>query len=216
MKPTLPTINRLAATAVLVVLGLQGATRAQVKSATPPPSGNLQLQESGGGPRGYAFLLPSTPDRDREVEVILHPESTLPIPEDWTWKIDTTDAALKDAVDFKWYAQASCPDDLTLLQVVGPAGTLTQNPLHNPIWGYFHTQSFTINTLKNVCLDWANSNQCDILQPGCDHWEIFDLVGGVAPATSADRLKLKASCTSGALPDQYYALSLRLRCSREP
>jgi hypothetical protein len=216
MTKRTPTITTLAAATVLVALTWPADTRAQI-ATTPPPSSNLNLKESAGGPKGYAFLLPIVPGgKTPEVALILHPDSTLPIPEDWTWHIDTTDAAIKSAVTFKWFAQASCPDDLTLLKVVGPAGTLTQSPLHNPIWGYFNTQSFTVDTLKNVCLDWANSNKCDIFEPGCDAWDSFSLVGGVNPATSADRLTLKASCASGPLPNQVYAASLSLRCSKEP
>lgn len=218
MTKNTPTISTIAAATVLVALSVQGNIRAQV-ATTPPPSGNMKLQESAGGPKGYSVLLPVVPGgKVPDVAVIMHPDSTLPPAEDWTWHVDTTDAALKTAVTFKWYAQAACPDDLTLLKAVGPAGTLTQNPLKNPIWGYFSTQSFTVDTLKDVCLDWANSNKCDIFDPGtgCALYETFSLVGGVSPATSADRLRLKASCTSGPLPDQVAAASLRLRCSKEP
>jgi hypothetical protein len=214
MTKRTPTITTLAAATVLVALTWPADTRAQI-ATTPPPSGNLNLKESAGGPKGYSVLLPA--GKTPEVFAILHPDSTLPPAEDWTWHVDTTDAELKAAVTFKWYAQAACPDDLTLLKAVGPAGTLTQSPLKNPIWGYFSTQSFTVDTLKDVCLDWANTNKCDIFEPGtCDAYKIFNLVGGVNPATSADRVRLKASCTSGALPDQVGAVSLSLRCSKEP
>jgi hypothetical protein len=155
--------------------------------------------------------------RAPEVQIQLKPDPSYVPPSDWTWKIvDPSDAALASHLSFKWYAQASCPDDLTLLQVSGPGGTLTQNPLINPIWGYFNTQSFTLSTVKNVCVDWATANNCDPIEPGCPLYETFDLVGGVNPATPADRLRLKASCTSGPVADTFYAPVLRLRCNRGP
>ena len=65
MTQNTPTIRTLAATAVLVALTLQGNARAQTSSAsTPPPNSNLKLGESGGQPKGYAFLL-TTPPRCR-------------------------------------------------------------------------------------------------------------------------------------------------------
>ena len=94
-------------------------------------------------------------------------DTSLP-PWHWTWEVvDPSDNALKSLLTFKWYGQAACPDDLTLLQVTGPAGTLTQSPLANPVWGYFHTQSFTVDTVKDVCIAWANENTCDPAEPGC-------------------------------------------------
>ena len=214
MNPNRLGIRTLAATIGLAALGLQGEMRAQVTGATP--QGNLKLGESGGEPRGYAFLMPVEPPTGRVHEVFLQlkPDSTIPPPDQWVWHVDDSPAAIESALTFKWYAQASCPDNLTLLQVSGPGGTLTQNPLSNPIWGYFSTQSFTIDTVRNICTDWANSDTCDPAEPGCQLFETFDLVGGVAPATPADRLRLKVSCSSGPLPTLDYAAKVRLRCNR--
>ena len=137
-------------------------------------------------------------------------------PDQWTWKVVRPTNGVKCDLSFKWYAQASCPDALTFLQVSGPGGTLTQNPLWNPIWGYFKTQSFTIDTVENVCIGWSNANTCDPTDPDCQVWETFDLVGGVNPASPADRLRLKASCASGPLPTLDYFPTMRLRCDRGP
>ncbi len=177
---------------------------------------NLNLDFSSGPPRGYAFLLAVPPEKGRvhEVFVDVRPGDTHLPPDQWSWEVDQSNAQIKSAVTFKWYAQASCPDDLTLLQVSGPAGTLTKNPLANPIWGHFSTQSFTVDTIRNVCSDWAESPSCDPAEPGCQIYETFELTGGVAPSSMADRLRLKASCTSGALPTQDYAAKIRLRCNR--
>jgi hypothetical protein len=202
-----------------VVIGIAALSphleiRAQVREST---QGSLKLGESGGEPRGYAFLLPVKPPTGGSYEVFLQltPESTIPPADQWVWEVDNSPAQIKSDVTFKWFAQASCPDDITLLQVSGPGGTLTQGlPIQNPIWGYFSTQSFTVDTIKNVCEDWANSDKCDPTEPGCQLIELFDLVGGVAPATAADRLRLKASCSSGPLPTLDYAAKVRVRCSR--
>jgi hypothetical protein len=220
MTPNPLTIRTLAATAVLVALILPGDARAQTAiTSTTPREDNLQLKESSGGPKGYAFLLPIlSSGRLPQVLVQLKPEDNLVPPDQWTWNVTTTDNELKWALTTKWYAQAACPDDLTQLQVIGPGGTLTQNPLWNPIWGYFQTQSFTIDTVKDVCVNWSNANTCDPTDPGegCALYETFDLVGGVLPAGPADRLRLKASCTSGPVADTYYAPSVRVRCDRTP
>lgn len=199
----------VAAVVGLAGLALPGHVSAQVISGTT--TSNLGIVQSGD-PRGYAFLIP--PRGFKEVFIDLRPDSTIPPPDQWTWHVDNSNAQIKSALVMKWYAQASCPDNLTLLQVTGPAGTLTQNPLYNPIWGYFKTQSFTVDTIKNVCTDWANENACDPAEPGCQLYEIFDLVGGIAPATNADRLRLKASCSSGPLPTLDYGAKVRLRCNR--
>jgi hypothetical protein len=209
------TMRRLFTTAMLATLIVPGDTRAQTTTTATSTQSNLALGETSGPPKGYAFLLPPTPTRSH-VLVQLKPEDDLIPADQWTWKVMTTDNELKSALTQKWYAQAACPDNLTNLQVVGPGGTLTQNPLWNPIWGYFQTQSFTTATVKDVCVDWANSHACDPMDPGegCPLYKDFDLVGGILPAGPADRLRLKASCTSGVVADRYYAPSVRVRCDR--
>lgn len=201
--------------AAAVGLGVAAADEARAQGGTKTQR-NLNIGISSGEPKGYAFLLPVPPRTGgvHEVHVDLRPDDTQPPPDQWTWHVDQSAAQIKSATKMTWYAQASCPDDLTLLQVTGPAGTLTQNPLQNPIWGNFATQSFTVDTVKNVCEDWANANQCDLLVPGCELSRTFDLVGGVAPASPADRLRLKASCSSGPLPTLDYAPKMRLHCTR--
>jgi hypothetical protein len=210
----------LAATAALFALtvhGTHGQTRINPLPATALPQGNLALDEVGTQPKGYAFLIQTMPEgRAPYVHVQLGPESNLGPPEDWTWEVKNTDNELKSAVTMKWYAQAACPDALTYLSVSGPGGTLVQNPLKNPIWGYFSTQSFTIETVQEICEDWANANKCDPAEPGCQLYEDFNITGGVAPASNADRLRLKASCATGPLPDAFYGPKLRIRCDRGP
>jgi hypothetical protein len=191
------------------------SVQAQV-TAPADRQANLNLGYGTGEAKGYAFLLPvaPAPGRAHEIYVDLRPDSTLPAPERWTWHVDTPPNQLKSMLTTTWYAQASCPDALTLLQVSGPGGLLTQNPLHNPIWGNFKTQIFTADTVVNVCTEWANSNQCALGEPGCESSETFSLVGGVAPASVADQLRLKASCAGGPLPTIDYAPKLSLRCNR--
>ena len=87
-------------------------------------------------------------------------------------------------------------------------------PIANPIWGYFSTQGITVDTVRNICTDWANSDKCDPAEPGCQLYETFDLVGGMAPTSPADRLRLKASCSNGPLPTLDYGAKVRLRCNR--
>jgi hypothetical protein len=210
------TINgTLVATLVLVAVTLAGNAHAQTTITATSTQSNLGLKESSGPPKGYAFLLPTKPARSH-VLVQLRPEDNLIPPDQWTWEVTTTENELKSALTQTWYAQAACPDTLTNLQVIGPGGTLTQNPLWNPIFGYFKTQSFTTGTVKDVCVDWANAHACDPSDPGegCPLYEDFDLVGGVLPAGPADRLRLKASCGTGPIVDTYYAPTVRVRCDR--
>jgi hypothetical protein len=216
MQPRILAVMAMTATIVLVVAGTV-ATGVHAQGRTPAGGqGNLNLGYGTGEAKGYAFLLPVAPTsgRPHEISVDLRPDSTLPPPEQWTWHVDTPPNQLKSMLTTTWYAQASCPDALTLLQVTGPGGVLTQNPLHNPIWGNFKTQTFTVDTIVGVCTEWANANQCALGDPGCDTEETFSLVGGVAPASAADRLRLKASCGGGPLPTIDYAPKLSLRCNR--
>ena len=216
MKPNM--IRTVVVAAVLAVLIPQADAHGQTTTATTTTTqGNLQLGESSGPPKGYAFLLlPSTSGRIPEISVKLKPEDNLIPPDQWTWKVTSTDNELRSALTMQWYAQAACPDNLTNLQVIGPGGTLTQNPLWNPIYGYFKTQSFTTDTVKDVCVNWSNANTCDPADPGegCALYDTFDLVGGVNPPGPAARLRLKASCTSGPVADTYYAAKVRVRCDR--
>jgi len=218
MHRNISLITRLAVAITVAALSSHGEARAQVRNLPTNPQGTLQLGESWGGPRGYAFLLPVQPATGSayEVELDLRPDSTIPPPDEWVWHVDNSPAQIKSDLTFKWFAQASCPGDITQLQVSGPGGTLTQGlPIANPIWGYFSTQSFTVDTVRNICTDWANSNKCDIAEPGCPLIEHFDLVGGMPPTSPADRLRLKASCSgSGPLPTLDYGAKVRLRCNR--
>jgi hypothetical protein len=224
MKEKSRTMNTVGS-ALVVALTLAGDAGAQatgtIGSRTaggtdPLPHGTLPLGESGGQPKGYAFLMQVLPQgRTPQVSINLTPvDATVP-PWEFTWEMtDPSDNGLKSLLALKWYGQAACPDNLTLLKVTGPGGTLTQNPLSNPIWGYFNAQSFSVDTVKGVCIDWANDDTCDPAEPGCVLTQTFELVGGVAPATPADILHLKASCASGPLPNLDYAPVLSVRCNR--
>ena len=208
MLQTIRTIKTVAASVILLTGPLQSQAGAQTTYTAGV--GNLNLKESSGPAPGYAFLVPILPEgRTPQVSVQLKPESTLGVPENWTWKVVDSDAALKSLVTFKWYAQAACPDDLTALSVSGPGGLLVQNPLWNPIWGYFSTQSFSLSTVKNICINWANADSCDPAEPGCQLYETFSVVGA-----NADRLRLKASCVSGPVADKSYSATMELRCNR--
>jgi hypothetical protein len=207
--------TKLGAAAVLLVsLALAGNASAQHSHP-----GELGLVESGGEARGYAIIQQVLDEgRAPYIQIHLQPYPSSAPPEEWTWEInDPPDSTLEHNLTFEWYAQASCPDDLTDLRVNGPGGLQVQNPLANPIWGYFYAQSFTLDTVKNVCLDWANANNCDIYEPGigCELYETFSLVGGLAPATNTDRLHLQASCASGPVANSFYAPVLQVRCSRD-
>ena len=216
MRTKTLTASALAAITIVAMVSTTRDAYGQVRSTAT--TGNLGLGVSGGEPKGYAFLLPTYPTTTgvHEVFVDLRAENPEKPANEWTWYVTQSDAQIKGAVTFKWYGQAACPGDLTLLQAVTPGGTLTQNPLSNPIWGYFNAQSFTVDTIRNVCTDWAQDNACDPFDPGegCPVYDTFDLVGGIAPAAAADTLKLKASCSSGPLPTQSYGVKVRLRCNR--
>jgi len=184
-------------------------------------TGELDLR-SPGAPAGYAFLFQSMrdpytgallPGGMPDVHIEVKARSRTPV----EWYADVNDTVLAGDLTFRWYAQASCPDDLTNLQVNGPGGTLTQSPLYDPIYGYFETQSFTVQTIKDICVKWATETgaQCLPPEPGvCQIKETFILEGGTAPTTNADRLQLKASCTSGPVANRYYAPRMKLVCHR--
>jgi hypothetical protein len=208
----------LAATAALIALtvhGTRGQTRVNPLPATTLPQGTLVLGEIGTQPKGYAFLKQVLQEGHTPyAEIQLKPESTVGPPETWNWIVANTPNELKWALTMKWYAQASCPDALDYVSVSGPGGLLIDNSPKNPIWGHFTTQSFTIDTVTDLCEDWANANKCDPFDAGCAGYEDFNLVGGVAPASNADRLRLKAACATGPLPDMDYWPKLRVRCDR--
>jgi hypothetical protein len=213
MRIVNPRMATLVAAASVVLVFQAVPVRAQITGGTTRELG----LKSNDASQGYAILKQIFgPDGRAELHVNLTPDSTIPPPEDWTWKIADSDASIKAGVNLTWYAQAACPDNLTDLRVSGPGGTLVQNPLFNPVSGYFQTQSFTVATVKDVCVNWANDHQCDILDPGngCALNEIFDLVGGMGPSGPADRLRLRASCATGPVADVYYAPKLRLVCQR--
>ena len=216
MTAKMLTASALATMTILAGVPVSRNALAQVRTGTT--TGNLGLGESSGPPKGYAFLLPVYPATAgvHEVAIDLRAQNPADPANEWNWYVTQSDAQIRGALTFKWYGQAACPDDLTSLQAVTPGGTLTQNPLSNPIWGYFNAQSFSVDTIKNVCTDWAQDNLCDPFDPGegCPVYTTFDLCGGVAPASAADTLKLKASCTSGPLPTQNYGVKVHLRCNR--
>ena len=56
-----------------------------------------------------------------EVRVQLSPVDPFIPPDQWTWKLSDPNGVKSD-LSFKGYAQASCPDALTFLQVRARAG----------------------------------------------------------------------------------------------
>ncbi len=213
----LVTTQTTAAAAIAALAVLIASSHAHAQTVTGLPAQELGLK-TNGAPQGYAILKQVlTQGRLPEANVNLKPESTVPPPDTWTWTVNPgDDTQIKADASLRWYAQAACPDNLTNLQVSGPGGTLTQNPLFNPVSGYFKTQSFTVTTLKDVCVNWANDHKCDTVVPGegCQLDYFVDLVGDVNPAGPADRLRLKASCGGGPVADLFYAPKLRLNCHR--
>ncbi|MCO7226720.1 hypothetical protein [Pleionea sp. CnH1-48] len=177
---------------------------------------NLDLELTDQPNKGYAFIKQIL-DRDREVPFVtvsLRNTPTWELPENWTWEVvNPSDNQLKHDLTFKWYDQAACPGDLTHLSVNGPGGYKVQNPLKNPIAGYFNYQSFDHQNIKNICVDWATTNNCDPTDPGCQLYEEFNLVGGVFPVAN-DLLNLRAQCANGTMIDNLYAPVMTLRCDR--
>ena len=55
MHRNISLITRLAVAITVAALSSHGEARAQVRNLPTNPQGTLQLGESGGGPRGYAF-----------------------------------------------------------------------------------------------------------------------------------------------------------------
>jgi hypothetical protein len=137
----------------------------------------------------------------------------------WVWSSSTTDHELENEAKLEWYGQASCAKGIQSFKVYGPGGTQSQTLKadQKSLHGNFEAQSFTVATLKKICIDWAKKKpvgwpKTDQLVEQYHEW---DLTGGLSPTGSADRLHLVASCKGGGTIDHYYGGKLRLRCSRE-
>lgn len=182
--------------------------------------GNLGLDYGSGERRGYAFIMQilerseyGKPEPPRVVLELDHDPSWGP-KSDWEWFVkNPNDNVLKHGLTFKWYGQASCPDDLTSLQLKGPGGTLTQSPLNNPVAGYFEYQSVSVDRVKNLCVNWATNNNCDPIEPGCQLQETFNLFDDVA-AQPGDYLELSGSCATDQLPTTQYLPKVEVLCLR--
>lgn len=183
------------------------------------PRGNLDIRITNGESVGYAFIKQILPLQEgvRElpyVVVEVTPEEMWQPYYDWEWEVKSpNNNQLESDLTFDWYGQASCPGSLTSLTVSGPGGSLSQSPLTNPVWGYFKYQSFDVDTAKNICLEWAEAGNCDFIVPGkgCPVYETFIVTGGSMQAPN-DRLRLKASCNTGPVADEYIAPKMELRC----
>lgn len=189
-------------------------------SYTPINLPGLDLGWGVEEPIGYAFLkqilerserfLPALPPR---VVVELRPEPSWVAPNKWSWDVQTSDSDIANQLTTKWYGQASCPDDLTSLQISGPGGQMNQSPLVNPVYGYFDYQSASVDRVKDICVQWAQNNNCDPLEPGCEIQTTFNLFEDVEPQPS-DYIQISGSCASGPLPTSHYLPEIELRCLR--
>ena len=191
----------------------------------------LGIIGSREGAESYAFMKPVydlDEFKNRQVPSItisLKPTEDPFNPSDIEWTVINGNASsynnqLRDDLTINWYLQASCTDDLTHLEVDGPGGKLVQNPLSNPISGYFKYQSFSIDSVKQVCVNWANDNDCNpAADAGCQLFEDFILENGVEPVKN-DTIKLNAICASGQIAaspeDVFYTSQLKLRCAIDP
>ena len=181
----------------------------------------LDLTWTTEAPRGYAFIKQilerrdplAAPEPPRVVVYLKHEPSGGP-PSDWSWYVsDPNDTVLSHDLTIEWYGQASCPDDLTSLQINGPGGLASQNPLTNPIAGYFEYQSASVDRVKDICVHWAEANNCDPTEPGCQLEETFNLYVDVTPEPG-DYIELSGSCASGPLPTAHYLPDIELLCTR--
>lgn len=201
------------------VMQYQAKSYEPVEGIPGDTGGNLDIKITSGEAIGYAFIKQLLPlkERVRElpyVEVEVTPEAMWEPYWNWNWEVKSPSTnQLKADLTFDWYGQASCPGSLTSLTLSGPGGSLSQSPLTNPIWGYFKYQSFDANTPKNICLDWAEADNCDFTDPGigCAFQKTFIVSGGSMEAPN-DLLHLKASCNTGPVADEYVAPIMELRC----
>jgi len=203
--------------ALFIIVGTTNLAHAQDSyKASPSGHTNLDLDLTDRAHKGYAFIKQIF-DRDREIPfatVSLRNTPAWETPDNWTWEVaNPNDNQLKNELTFKWYGQAACPSELTQFTLNGPGGYQVQNPLKNPVAGYFNYQSFDHQNIKNICVNWATNNNCDPLEPGCQLYEDFNLVGGVSP-TASDLLNLSAKCANGTSINKPYAPVMTLRCDR--
>jgi hypothetical protein len=186
---------------------------------------DLGLEETNGGPiHGYAFIKqilerpePYLAPEPPRVVVYLRPEPSYVPPEEWSWEVyNPSDTQLAYDLTVRWYGQASCPDDLTNLMINGPGGLATQSPLSNPIYGYFNYQSASVDRVKEICVQWAENNNCDPIETDCQKQETFNLFSDVTPEGS-DFIVLSGSCSEVPLTTSSpYLPEIELRCDRSP
>lgn len=194
-----------------------------IGTTTRGTTGNLDMKLTNGEAEGYAFIKQIFPlvrgvRTVPEVIVKVQPDDSSSPFWEWTWEVfhEGPDTALAALLNFQWYGQASCPDDLVDFRISGSDGTRIQNPLTNPVYGYFNYQAFSVDTVENVCLNWATENNCDVFVPGqssCELDHTFDLIGGSELAPD-DEVLVNASCKSGPVAYDYVAPVMKLRCIR--
>lgn len=182
--------------------------------------------ETPGGSRDYALLKqihdPTSHDRWGYALVELDVDKGEVLDEEWdpSWEysIGTTDNELRQRLTLTWYGQASCASGIGSLKLSGPGGTETQSlaPGQKTVHGKFDYQSFTLATIESLCVDWAEQTPAG--WPGAPMvplYEEFDLVGGMAPASASDQLRLDWQCVGGSPMSSSYQPKIRVRCSRQ-
>ena len=93
------TASALAAITMLAGVPTSREAYGQVRSGTT--TANLGLGESGGAPKGYAFLLPTYPTTTgvHEVSVDLRAENPEDPANEWHWYVTQSDAQIKGRGD---------------------------------------------------------------------------------------------------------------------
>lgn len=190
------------------------------------PGGGPGGYETPGGGRDYALLKQTHDPRAPSIwgyvllELDVDKGEILDEPWDPSWEYEsgTTDNELRHQLSLEWYGQASCAAGIQSMSVHGPGGTETQSlsPGQNTVHGKFGYQSFTLATIKKICVDWAEQTPPGWpMAPMPAQYEDFDLVGGLPPTTAADQLTLNWRCIGGAPQSSTYQPKIRLRCSRQ-
>jgi hypothetical protein len=182
--------------------------------------------ETPGGSRDYGLLKQTQTPHDPHpwgyvlAELKADKGEVLDEPWDpsWEYEVKTTDNELRNQLTLVWYAQAACAGGLAKVQVTGPGGVKNQPlaPGQPTVHGKFSYQSFTIATIKKICVDWAE--QTPPGWPGAPmvaQYEEWDLVGGNPPTTFSDQLTLNWQCQGGLPMSSLYQPKIHLRCSRQ-
>jgi hypothetical protein len=129
----------------------------------------------------------------------------------WSWEVITSANEIRQACMGLWTAQAACHGGLTLFRVANPEGQVFTQQLaqgQQVLVGDFMMQGFRVETIRQIAVNWASDPSSVSWTGALPLYHEFNLVGGQAPATALDQLRLEAA---GFHTVEFYGAQIRLR-----